>query len=167
MANAPSSELRSSGGARRSPPPDPRPAGLGVRGPGALLAGTVLLLLMALGSVLMWIGVPVGLIWLASHLQNGSQPSMGPYLVVLFGLPIAMVVLGKGLASLDRTFSRVSGYNPENRRIQLPWHKSMRGERGSSHRRTVLDVVMIVSVTIAGSAFLIWFFGFAGSSLPK
>jgi hypothetical protein len=30
----------------------------------------------------------------------------------------------------------------------------------------VLDRVMIVSVVVAGIAFAVWFFGFAGSSLP-
>jgi hypothetical protein len=42
----------------------------------------------------------------------------------------------------------------------------MRGERGSGHQTTVLDVVMISSVAIAGTAFGVWFFLFAGSSLP-
>jgi hypothetical protein len=42
----------------------------------------------------------------------------------------------------------------------------MRGERESGHPRTVLDVVMVISVAIAVVASAIWFFGFAGSSLP-
>jgi hypothetical protein len=42
----------------------------------------------------------------------------------------------------------------------------MRAERGSTRRGSVLDRVMIVSVALALVAFGIWFFGFAGSSLP-
>jgi hypothetical protein len=137
------------------------------REPATLVAGAGLIAVMAVGSVLMWIGVPLGLLWLASHLQSGTEPSMGPYLVVVFGLPALMILLGKALASLDRAFSRVSGYNAENRRVHLPWHKSMRGERGSSHRRTVLDVVMIANVMIAGGALLFWFLFLAGSSVPR
>ena len=38
----------------------------------------LLVLLMAAGSVVMWIGLPLGLIWLASALTDSSQPSMGP-----------------------------------------------------------------------------------------
>ena len=38
-----------------------------------------LIALMAFGSVLMWIGVPVGLIYLASRLADSPTPSMGPY----------------------------------------------------------------------------------------
>ena len=42
----------------------------------------------------------------------------------------------------------------------------MRGERRVDRRNGVLDKVMIVSVAVAGIAFAVWFFGFAGSSLP-
>jgi hypothetical protein len=42
----------------------------------------------------------------------------------------------------------------------------MRGERDTPRPRSVLDVVMIASVTLALIAFAIWFFAFAGSSLP-
>jgi hypothetical protein len=42
----------------------------------------------------------------------------------------------------------------------------MRGERTVERRGGVLDRVMIISVFVAGLAFAVWFFGFAGSSLP-
>ena len=43
----------------------------------------------------------------------------------------------------------------------------MRGEDDSRPPRSVLDVVMVISVSIALVAmFGIWFFVFAGSSLP-
>jgi hypothetical protein len=42
----------------------------------------------------------------------------------------------------------------------------MRGERRVDRRNGVLDKVMILSVAVAGLVFAIWFFGFAGSSLP-
>jgi hypothetical protein len=44
--------------------------------------------------------------------------------------------------------------------------KSMRGERERKRRRSVLDTVMIISVGVALVLSAIWFFGFAGSSLP-
>ena len=42
----------------------------------------------------------------------------------------------------------------------------MRGEDDSRPPRSVLDVVMVISVSIALVIFGIWFFVFAGSSLP-
>jgi len=43
--------------------------------------------------------------------------------------------------------------------------KSMRGER-ERRRRSVLDTVMMISVGVALALSAVWFFGFAGSSLP-
>jgi hypothetical protein len=42
----------------------------------------------------------------------------------------------------------------------------MRGERTVERRGGVLDRVMIISVAVAAITFAVWFFGFAGSSLP-
>jgi hypothetical protein len=126
----------------------------------------LLVLLMAVGSVLLWIGLPVGWVWVASRTVKTSQPSLGPYLLVLFATPISMWICGKLLFKLNAVYSRVTGQTYEVR-TQLPWHKSMRGERGSGRPTTVLDLVMIVSVSLALTAFGVWFFFFAGSSIPN
>lgn len=127
-------------------------------------AGWGMVALMALGSVVMWIGIPVLLIFIASRVADSSQPSMGPYLLILFGLPIGMALMGKLLGMLDRRYAAALG---EERRYRPGWTKSMRGERGSLHKWTVLDSVMLWSVIAAATASAIWFFGFAGSSLPN
>ena len=127
-------------------------------------AAIMLVALMALGSVVMWIGVPLGLIYLASRLADTPNPSMGPYLLVLIGLPVGMAVIGKALGALNRAHIRVTGAEVDAYRPG--WTRSMRGERKVDRRGGVLDRVMIVSVALAGVAFAVWFFGFAGSSLP-
>ena len=124
----------------------------------------VLVLLMAVGSVIMWIGVPLGLIYLASKLADTPNPSMGPYLLVLIGLPVGMAVIGKALGALNRAHIRVTGAEVDAYRPG--WTRSMRAERKTDRRGGVLDRVMIISVALAGVAFAVWFFGFAGSSLP-
>jgi hypothetical protein len=126
----------------------------------------LLVLLMAVGSVFLWIGIPVGWVWIASRTVKTSQPSFGPYLLVLVATPISMWLCGRFLFRLNDVYARLTGQNYEVR-TQLPWHKSMRGERASTRPTTVLDLVMIVSVSIALAAFGIWFFFFAGSSLPS
>jgi hypothetical protein len=125
----------------------------------------LLVLMMAVGSVVLWIGLPVGWVWVASRTVKTSQPSFGPYLLVLLATPISMWLWSKLLFRLNDLYSRLTGQSYEVR-TQLPWHKSMRGERGSNRPTTVLDWVMIVSVSIALTAFGVWFFVFAGSSLP-
>jgi hypothetical protein len=125
-----------------------------------------LVLLMAVGSVVMWIGVPLGLIYLAAQLADSSNPSVGPYLLVLIGLPIGMAIVGKALGALDRLHGRLTSRPDEGPR-RATWMRSMRAERVSTRRGGVLDRVMIVSVGVAVLAFGVWFFAFAGSSLPS
>src|SRR5215218_9006762 len=128
--------------------------------PGAI----ALVVLMAIGSVVMWLGVPLSLIYLASKLADTPNPSMGPYLLVLIGLPVGMAIIGKGLGALNRAHVRLTGAEVDTYRPG--WTRSMRGERTVDRRGGVLDRVMIISVALAGLAFAVWFFAFAGSSLP-
>ena len=119
---------------------------------------------MALGSVAMWIALPVGLVYLASQLTDSTQPSMGPYMLILIGLPVGMAVIGKGLGRLDRMYAAAGGEVPQ--RYRPGWTRSMRGERESTRKWSILDRVMLFSVILCCIAMAIWFFFFAGSSLP-
>jgi hypothetical protein len=125
-----------------------------------------LILMMAAGSVILWIGIPIGWIYAVSKMVSSSQPSLGPYVLLIFGIPITMAVWGKLLFGLDHVYARVTGQDSEVR-FRAPWLKSMRGERDNRRRLSVLEMTMIVSVSIALVGFVIWFFGFAGSSLPN
>lgn len=118
---------------------------------------------MAFGSVAMWLGVPLGLIYAVSKMVKTTQPTMGPYLIILFGLPIGMTIIGKGLGALDRHYIRRTGGAQE--RYRAGWLKSMRGERRTESQWKVLDVVMIWSVSTAMLVLAVWFFVFAGSSI--
>ena len=121
---------------------------------------------MVIASVLLCPVAPVAWIWLASQLEQSSQPTLGPLVLILVGLIVSTLILGKALASLGRAHARVAG-TAETKRLRLPWHRSMRGERDSGRRTQVLDVVMVTSVSLALLIFGIWFFVFAGSSLPS
>ncbi len=119
---------------------------------------------MALGSVFMWLGVPTLWILLASRISPSQQPGMGIYAMLIVCIPLTMVLVGKGLSSLNRLYGRVTRTTPTTtRRLTSPWLRSMRGERDSGRERQVLDVVMIWSVGLAGLCLAVWFFGFAGA----
>jgi hypothetical protein len=75
-----------------------------------------------------------------------------------------MAIIGRGLGALNRAHIRITGTQTDAYRPG--WTRSMRGERQVDRRGGVLDRVMITSVALAGLAFAVWFFGFAGSSLP-
>jgi hypothetical protein len=131
----------------------------------AMPAAAFLILLMAVGSVILWLGIPIAWLYLASRMVDTSQPTLGPYVLIIFGIPTTMFLFGKLLFTLDRVFERVTGRASETD-FRPPWLRSMRGERTVSRRLTVLEGVMIVSVSIAVLASAVWFFLFAGSSLP-
>jgi hypothetical protein len=128
-------------------------------------AALALILLMAVGSVFLWIVVPVGWLWIASHVTKTSAPTLGPYLLVIFAVPLTMWIVGKLLFRTNRLYERVTGQEAEVR-VQLPWHKSLRDSAGSGRRTTLLDVVMISSVGVALLLFGVWFFLFAHTSMP-
>ena len=126
-----------------------------------------LIAVMALGSIALWLGVPIGWLWIGSQWQADSQSTgFGPYVAVLVGIIVSVAILAKGLASVNRAYGRVAGDDPKMR-VRLPWHRSMRGDDDSRYQRNVLDVVMVISVSIAVFAMTIWFFFFAGSPLPS
>jgi hypothetical protein len=132
---------------------------------GGLLFRVGVILLMGLGSIAMWLGVPIGLIYGVSKMVSSTQPQLGPYLIILFGVPIGMTIVGKGLGALDRYYTRHTGGMQE--RYRAGWLKSMRGESKGKQESSwkVLDAVMIASVSLAGLAMGVWFLFFAGSSI--
>ena len=133
---------------------------------GTRLAAVALIALMALGSVFLWLGIPFLWIYGTSQVVESSQPSMGAYVAVLFGIPVSMVIVGTLLARLNRIYGEVTGTTPHVR-VRTPWLRSMRGERDPVRPRTVLDVVMVVSVAGALALFGLWFLFFAeGGGLP-
>ena len=112
----------------------PRGAGIGRHEPRQRLlwspVALLLVLLMAAGSILMWIGLPLGLIWIASAISESSQPSMGPYLLILVGLPIGAIVIGKALGALDRMHGRVTGRT--RRRAEAQHVDELDGREGAA-----------------------------------
>jgi hypothetical protein len=128
-------------------------------------AAIFLVLLMAVGSVALWLVIPLAWIYAASHVVKTTQPTLGPYLMILFGVPTSMFVVGKLLYRLNGVYERLTGQDSEVR-VQLPWHRSMRGERQPQRRTTVLELVMMISVSLAVLTFGIWFFFFAHATLP-
>ena len=141
---------------------EPRSISMAVlKKPTALL----LVLLMAVGSVFLWIVIPVAWIYGVSQMVDTTQPQLGPYLAIIVGVPATMWVFGRFLYKMNQVYERVTGQTSEVR-VQLPWHRSMRGERESGRRTNVLEFVMICSVGLCLFAFGVWFLFFAGSSLP-
>ena len=116
---------------------------------------------MAFGSVALWVANPLFWLWVTARMQT-VDPSMGPYALMLFGITLTAVVLGKGLARLNRLYGSVAGTTPTVRVI-MPWRRSLRGGRSRARETdgripvSILDVVMVISVAVALVALVAWF----------
>ena len=95
---------------------------------------------------MLWLGAPIGWLYVGSQVQAKSESEgFGPYLLVIGGIAVSVVVLTKVLSALSRAYDRASGQD-EPVRVRLPWHRSMRGDddhrppqegagRGHGHQR--------------------------------
>jgi hypothetical protein len=130
------------------------------------LKAFALIALMAIGSIVLWLGVPFAWLYAVSHIYDSSTPSMGSFVMVLVGIPLSMVVVAKLLGRLNRIYGEITHTTPQVR-VVLPWHRSLRAERDGGYPATVLDVVMVCSVALAVVCLLVWFVVAAGNPLPS
>src|SRR5881397_3443912 len=109
-------------------------------GASALLTGVI----MVGASLLLWIGVPAGWLWVGSQVQ-GSTGNVGTAIaVMLVGAIVSIVALAWVLERLNRV------------------HEHLRAARGAEAGPPLLEVVLVVTAAVALVGFAIWFFVFAG-----
>jgi hypothetical protein len=129
------------------------------------LGAAGIVVLMIFFAMMLWIGIPLGWLYIGSQVASSTQPSAGPYMLVAVGIVVSVIVDALILSRLNRVYQRVTGSQGEVR-IQFAWLRSLRGERTSRRPTTVLDIVMIGTVAVAAVAAGVWFLLFAGSPLP-
>jgi hypothetical protein len=111
------------------------------------IGATLVLLIMVIGSLVLWIGTPLLWLWVGSQVQ-GATASLGTALGVSFiGVVATIMLLAAVLAKLSNVYQA-------NRRA--------RGLEDTGHY--VLETVLVVSAGITLAAFVVWFFLFAGAS---
>jgi len=124
----------------------------------------------ALAAVNVWTGAPLLAIWIGSQAQGGQVLSLRGVLTVLVVLGVMAFLLGWALTWLNAKYDQLIGRPPTLSRTS-PWQRRMRGELDEHLRvRYTLSAPerVVAACVIAGFlAFEIWFFFFAGSSLPK
>ena len=110
-------------------------------------SGILLVAIMLGGGVVMWVGIPLGWLYVGSQVQ-GSTDSLGTAMMVMMvGVVVSIAVMVALLGWLNRK------------------HAEMRAARGlDDHGATALEGVMTVSAFIAVVGFGVWFFFFSGSS---
>jgi heme/copper-type cytochrome/quinol oxidase subunit 2 len=110
-------------------------------------SGLILILIMLGGGIVLWVGVPVGWLYIGSQVQ-ASTGSLGTAMgVMMLGVIVSIAIIVVALAWLNSK------------------HQDLREARGlEDHGQTALEAVMTVSAGVALVGFGGWFFLFSGSS---
>jgi hypothetical protein len=111
------------------------------------VGAVLVVLIMFIGSLVLWIGTPLLWLWVGSQIQ-GETSSLGAALGVMFFGVIASIA---ALASLLAKLSNVYRANCVARGLGDPGH-------------FVLEGVLVVSAGLTIAGFVVWFFFFAGTS---
>jgi hypothetical protein len=113
------------------------------------LAARFVLLLLAVGSLALWIGIPAGGMWLTGEIADTSDTQ---FLYAWLRIPATMAGFALGLAWLNSLYLRITGtWRGED--VDEPG--SRRGIRGP------LEPLLVNSLMFAVIAMLVWFFVFA------
>jgi hypothetical protein len=125
----------------------------------------VLAIAIVVGSLALWIGIPLFWIWAAGQLID-EYPSI--YLLALAACPLTMIVWGWMLYRVHGLYLELAPLPPDAPGTQRSaWLGSLSGDRKPRRRQaSLLDVSMIVSVIIALTAMAVWFFAFAHNTGP-
>lgn len=125
----------------------------------------------ALCAINIWTGAPLLAVWVGSKLQhNLSSLSMTAVFSVIVVLAAMVFLLAWALNWLNAQYDELTD-RPAAARHTSPWLRSMRDEREEDVRRkfgiSPIERVVVISVVACVLVFEVWFFFFAGSSLPN
>jgi hypothetical protein len=114
------------------------------------LAASFLILLMAVGSLVLWIGIPAFAMWGGGQVTSTAETQ---FLVALPLTVIGIVLFGVFLAWLNQLYLRVTGviaeYEADEEIGQDEAKRMLRGP---------LEPLLIGSLVLALIAFCVWFF---------
>ncbi|MDQ3936500.1 MAG: hypothetical protein M3340_17910 [Actinomycetota bacterium] len=125
------------------------------------LATGLLAVTIVLGSAFVWIGVPLGGLWLAGRITTEPDRFL---LFALCSIPTAMVVFGWLLYRVNRVYESLrAGTRVQVVGSRSPWLRSSSdaSRRDRQAPRALIDVAMIASAWTALVLMAVWFFLFA------
>jgi hypothetical protein len=113
-----------------------------------------------IGVLLLGIGVPLLWVFIASKLSDTFlKVPLLPLLVMVAGLFITYMALATLVARFDKERAAMGP-------ARMSWNRSLGAERKQSSPTTKWERVFITTAIVMTFLFEIWFFVFAGSSLP-
>ena len=110
-------------------------------------SGVILVLIMLGGGLLLWVGVPLGWLYVGSQVQAETASLGAALAVMMIGVLVSILVIVPVLGWLNHK------------------HSELRVARGlDDHGQTALEAVMTVSAGVAIVGFGVWFLFFSGAS---
>jgi hypothetical protein len=121
---------------------------------GDRLAAGFLLVLLTVGSLMLWVGVPAGWLWLASQITESESAHLALGIV---GMPVAIILFAIVLVWINRLYMRVvwSRGPPLPEELETGEGDEIRVPRGP------LEPLLVVSLVLSVFALFVWFFVFA------
>jgi hypothetical protein len=110
-------------------------------------SAALMLAMMFLGSLVLWVGLPLGALYVGSHVQ-GATHSVGAALLAMAGaVAVGIFAIVPLLGFLSRK------------------HMEVRAARGlDTLGQAPLEGVLVVSAGLALAGFVVWFFFFSGAA---
>jgi len=119
----------------------------GLRALDRVAAGFILILL-GVGSLFLWVGIPYGLLWLFAKMTDSWN---GHFLMSVLLIPIAMALFAPVLFWLNGLYLRVTGVLRTEDDDDDPGRR-LRGP---------LEIFLYAGMLMAIVALCVWFFGYA------
>jgi hypothetical protein len=114
----------------------------------------------AVGVLILGIGVPLVWVFIASKLSDTFlRLPLLPLFVMVSGLGVTYMFLAALVSKFDKERQAMGP-------ARMSWNRSLGAERNQRSQTTQWERVFITTAIVMAFLFEIWFFVFAGSSLP-
>jgi hypothetical protein len=118
--------------------------------------------LMALGSLALWIALPAAWLWVTRDLQSVATR----FLIVIAGCVITMMAGGWFLFRLEAVYARITGTAVPA--LETPRYlRTAAEERRPRRRLTLLEICLVASALVALAALVVWWVFLADSANPS
>ena len=130
------------------------------------VAASLIFVAMLLAALSLWTALPLTWVYIGSKVSKTQFPAETPYLVVIVGLTLSIVLVAWLISRLNRLYVQITGTN-RLAPMRPAWMRSMRDTAPQFGTTTVVEAVLMGSVLLAALALTVWFFLLAGSPIPK
>jgi hypothetical protein len=130
---------------------------------GQAVAGVVRAVLTFIGAAVIGVGIPAAWLRIGGLLESKSGKGGTTFLAigVIFAGIIAsyfVIIWATGLVAARRV--------DDQRPRRYNWNRSLRDEAHQAPKLNALESLFVWTAVLVGVAYMVWFFFFAGSSLP-